>query len=75
MNFTFIYILPFFNLITALHFTIVLLLYEDLTAAHRRSCADDQPIKILHTSNFVSFPLSESGKLRFDWLTIKVICT
>jgi len=53
--------------------------------AHRRSCADDlcyfhlrefhQPIKILHTSNFESVPLSESGKLRFDWLTIKVICT
>jgi len=51
--------------------------YEDLTATHRRSCADDlyyfhlrefhQPIKTLHTSNFQSFSLSESGKLRFDW--------
>jgi len=55
----------------------IILSYEDLTAAHRRSCADDlyfhlrefhQPIKILHTSKFESFPLSESGKLRFDWL-------
>jgi len=60
-------------------------MHEDLTVARRGSCADDlchlhlrefhQPIKMLHTSNFESFPLSESGKLRFDWLTIKVICT
>jgi len=55
--------------------------YEDLTVAHSRSCADDlcnfclwgfhQLIKMLHTT----FPPSKSGKLRFDWLTIKVICT
>jgi len=63
----------------------MILSYENLTAAHMRSCADDlrnfhlrelhQPIKMLHASTFESFPLSESGKLRFDWLTIKVICT
>jgi len=28
---------------------------------------------MLHTSKFESFPLSESGNLRFDWLMIKVI--
>jgi len=63
----------------------VILSYKDLTVALRRSCADDlcnfqlgefhQPIKMFHTSNFESLQLSESGKLRFDWLTIKVICT
>jgi len=53
------------HLITALHYTIILLSHEDLTAAHRRSCADDlcnfylgefhQPIKMLHTSNLRAF--------------------
>jgi len=34
-----------------------------------------QQIKMLHKSIFESSPLSESGKLSFNWLTIKVICT
>jgi len=63
-----------------------MLSYEDLTAARNRSSADDlcnfhlrefhQPTKMLFRNNFESFQLTESGiKLRFDWLTIKVICT
>jgi len=70
------------NLIKIQFFSI--LSYEDLTVT-RRSCADDlcnfhlrefhQSIKMFHTSNFEIFSLSESGKLIFYWMTIKVICT
>jgi len=57
----------------------IILLYEHLTVACIRSCADlcsfclrefHHPIKM-----FESFQLSEVGKSIFDWLTKKVICT